>query len=279
MGDALVSGLVVRWQTQKFRAPRSGISLSVRRVVEPVAPPVLLLHGLGVDGSVFQPFARRLLPELAGVAPDLRGHGQSDAPRTGYMPSDYAADLIELIDAEQLAVPLPVVGHSLGALVGMQLAAERPDLVSWLVLLDPPLDPDLRNSEVPSVSRLRHAPPGELEAYLLEQNPGGGKLLADALARLFRQAADAAFDAMLNAGPFSAVPLQTRTLLIQADPSQGGVLGDAAAKQAVATLGNAQLVKLLGATHAVHASSPAETAAAIREFAGYSSEAGSDSSR
>ena len=43
-----------------------------------------------------------------------------------------------------------------------------PDLVTWLVLLDPPLDRELHNPEIESVSRLRHAPPGELEAYLLE---------------------------------------------------------------------------------------------------------------
>ena len=34
----------------------------------------------------------------------------------------------------------------------------------------------------------RHAPAGELEVYLLERNPGGGPLLAQSLARLFRQA-------------------------------------------------------------------------------------------
>src|ERR1700704_4682650 len=108
-----------------------GARLFVRRVVEPPAPPVLLLHGLGVGGSVFQSFGRRLLPHLAAVAPDLRGHGQSDAPPSGYAPQDYALDLVELIESE-LATPLPVVGHSLGALVGLKLAELRPDLVSWL---------------------------------------------------------------------------------------------------------------------------------------------------
>jgi len=55
--------------------------------------------------------------------------------------------------------------------------------VRWLVLLDPPLDPELRNPEIDPVYRLRHAPPGELEAYLLDANPGGGQLLAQSLAR------------------------------------------------------------------------------------------------
>ncbi len=254
----------LRWAAES--APGHGVRLHVRRVVEPVAPPVVLLHGLGVSGSVLQPFARRLLPQLAAVVPDLRGHGESDAPRVGYLPADYAADLAELIHAE-LEPPVPIAGHSLGALVAMQLAATRPELVAWLVLLDPPLDAALHNTEVEDVYRLRHAPAGDLEAYLLERNPGGGELLAGALAREFRRAADAAFATLLAAGPFSALPVTARTLLIQADPSKGGVLGDRAAAAALETLGHAQLLKLEGASHAVHASHPAEVAAAIRRFA------------
>jgi pimeloyl-ACP methyl ester carboxylesterase len=268
-----------------------GARLFVRRVVDPPSPPVLLLHGLGVGGSIWQSFARRLLPHLAAVAPDLRGHGQSDAPASGYAPADYANDLPELIETERQPSmhgqwPVPVVGHSLGALVAMAMAELRPDLVSWVVLLDPPLDPDIPNSEVPNVYRLRHAPAGELEAYLLSRNPGGGPLLAHSLAKLFRQASDAAFEAMLDpddrAGRAPALTTQAAhitnpVLVVQADPARGGVLGDAAARQFVDSLPNGTLIKINGATHAVHASHPAEVARAILDFGGYSSDVPSDS--
>jgi N-formylmaleamate deformylase len=262
-----------------------GARLFVRRVVDPPAPAVLLLHGLGVGGSVWQSFARRLLPHLAAVAPDLRGHGQSDAPDSGYAPTDYANDLLELIQT-QLEPPVPVVGHSLGAVVAIAMSELRPDLVSWLVLLDPPLDPDLPNSEVPSVYRLRHAPAGELEAYLLSRNPGAGPLLAQSLAKLFRQASDAAFEAMLDpedrAGraPTPRTQAQRITspvLVIQADPAHGGILGDAAARQLIDSLPNGKLLKIKGATHALHASHPAEAARAILDFGGYSSDVSSAS--
>src|ERR1700694_5320956 len=110
-------------------SPGTRVRLHVRRVIDPPAPPILLLHGLGVGGSIWQAFARRLSPRLAAVAPDLRGHGQSDAPPSGYTPTDYANDLIELIEGKDegwLTAPVPVVGHSLGALVALTLADLRP---------------------------------------------------------------------------------------------------------------------------------------------------------
>jgi pimeloyl-ACP methyl ester carboxylesterase len=277
----------MRWQ--ELLAPGRDIQLHVRRVVDPPAPPILLLHGLGVGGAVWQAFARRLSPHLAAIAPDLRGHGQSDAPPFGYAPHDYAADLAELIE-DMVEPPLPVAGHSLGALVGLALAEQYPDLVDKLVLLDPPVDPDRPNREVPSVFRLRHAPPGELEAYLLSRDPGGGQMLAGILANLFRQASDAAFEALLDAddrvgrSPRAgqtalerAARIQQPTLVMQADPDHGGVLGDAAAQRLVERLPRGKLLKIAGATHALHASHPAEVAAAILEFVGYGSSAASGS--
>jgi pimeloyl-ACP methyl ester carboxylesterase len=251
----------LRWETAF--APGRGVRLHVRRVTDPAAPPVLLLHGLGVSGSVFQPFARYLLPELAAVVPDLRGHGLSDAPPSGYTPADYATDLVELIEQCELA-PVPIIGNSLGALVGLSLAEVQPELVRWLVLLDPPLDPERRNPDIEPVYRLRHAAPGELERFL-----GNAAFLAPQ----FRQASDAPFEAMLSAPAIRVPRLNTPVLLIQADPERDGVLGDDAAAAAVQTLGNARLVKIPHASHAVHGSHPSQVADAIRQF--YSSEAGS----
>ncbi len=273
----------MRWQ--ELRAPGRGIQLHVRQVVDPPAPPILLLHGLGVGGAVWQAFARRLLPTFAAIAPDLRGHGASDAPASGYEPADYAMDLAELLAALlPAAVPVPVVGHSLGALVGLALADLRPELVSWLVMMDPPLDPTLSNPEVPEVYRLRRAPHGALERYLLARNPGGGELLANTLARLFRQASDAAFEALLQSGDQlggrpavaesawqQAARIEQPVLVLQADPERGGVLGDAAACALADRLRHRALRKIVGATHALHASHPTETAEAILSFAAYAS--------
>ncbi len=259
----------VRWQTTSV--PAGTVHLRVRRVVEPSAPPVLLLHGLGVAADVWQAFGRRLAPRYAAVAPDLRGHGESDAPAHGYDPIDYARDLVALF-GELVSPPAPIVGHSLGSLVALALASLRPDLAFALVLVDPPLDAATPSRDAAEVFRLRHAPTGELEGYLLAQNPRGGRLLAETLARLFRRSADGAFEALLAEPPGHprawewARRVQVPTLVVQADPAAGGVLGDAAAETLTRALPRGRLTKLPGASHAVHASHPAELAKAILDF-------------
>ena len=254
----------VRWQAA--HAPGRGIQLHVRRVVEPSAPPVLLLHGLGVSGSVLQPFARRLLPEFAAVVPDLRGHGQSDKPLDGYFSADYAADLAELIDAE-IEPPVPTVGHSLGALVGMQLAASRPELVEWLVLLDPPLDSELHNPEVESVYRLRHAQAGELEAICWSAT----RAAASSWQLRLRVSSDRPpTPRSRRCSPRGRFRL-SGACAHAARPGRSHArrgAGDRAAAAAVGVLGNATLVKIEGAPHAVHASHAAELVTLIRQFAG-----------
>jgi pimeloyl-ACP methyl ester carboxylesterase len=258
-----------RWQQSDTYV--DGLRLHIRRIVGPVAPPILLLHGLGVSGAVWQAFGRRLLPRFAAVAPDLRGHGLSDAPPGGYEPNDYARDLVGLWDGVVMG-PAPVIGHSLGSLVAVALASLAPELVPTLVLVDPPLDAERPNPDVAEVRRLRHAPEAALERYLEAANPRGGPLLAQSLATQFRQAADAAFDAMLAAAPGhpetwqQAAGVRQRCLVVQADPALGGVLGDAAARRFTDRLAHGQLVKIAGASHAIHASQPGPLAEAVLRF-------------
>jgi pimeloyl-ACP methyl ester carboxylesterase len=84
---------------------------------------VLLLHGLGATGAVWKPVTRVL--EQAGarrwLAPDLSGHGGSDAA-PGYSVGQLAAELAQWLQPEPTD-ELLIVGHSLGAYVGLALAS------------------------------------------------------------------------------------------------------------------------------------------------------------
>ncbi|MBI3970417.1 MAG: alpha/beta fold hydrolase [Chloroflexi bacterium] len=244
------------WETVEVDA--DGVRLHVRRLAA-AGPPAIYLHGLGVSGMAWQSFARRLVPAWSAIAPDLRGHGESEKPAAGYEPADYARDVAALLirlDIERA----PVIGHSLGALVAFALARDFHDTVEALVLLDPPLD--RQKPDVEQVYRLRHALPGELERYLA----------TPALAPLFRKAADGAFEALLRAprgAPWAwaaASAITAPVLVVQADPAKDGVLGDEAARRFVARLPQGELLSIPGASHAVFASHPAHVAAAVLKF-------------
>jgi 3-oxoadipate enol-lactonase len=97
-------------------------------------PTVVLLHPLGVDRTVWEPLTARLTG-LRPVALDLPGHGSAAAPSQRSTVQDFAAAVAQAI-RESSDEPVHVVGVSLGGLVAQVLAAEQPELVDRLVIVD-----------------------------------------------------------------------------------------------------------------------------------------------
>ncbi|HET8674119.1 MAG TPA: alpha/beta hydrolase [Thermoleophilaceae bacterium] len=98
--------------------------------------PVLLIHGTG--GNVWDPLPGMLAS--AGhrvIAYDRRGFGASAHPAIKDPPR-HTADAAALLQGLN-AVPAIVVGHSMGGIIALDLAARHPDLVRALVLVEPPL--------------------------------------------------------------------------------------------------------------------------------------------
>lgn len=128
---------------------------------------VLLVHGLTASSREFI----ELGPALAGqgwyvIAPDLRGRGQSAKPAHGYGVPFHANDLLALCDHLGLAT-VHIVGHSLGAIIGLYLAALYPTRVGRLVMIDAggKIPEDTQQAIAASVHRLGTAYPS-LDAYL-----------------------------------------------------------------------------------------------------------------
>jgi pimeloyl-ACP methyl ester carboxylesterase len=108
-------------------------------------PPMVMLHGATVWWHDLQ-LLIDALPDVWHIyACDHRGHGKSGRATGHYRVMDYARDTIAFLQ-QQVAEPAVVVGHSLGGLVGLQAAAQLPQHVRALVLLDPPLE--LREQKV-----------------------------------------------------------------------------------------------------------------------------------
>ena len=100
------------------------------------APPLLLVHG-GLDHSrSWDHVARALRTNFHVIAPDLRGHGDSEwAVGSSYSLADHVCDLTCLVKAEGLE-KVAVVGHSMGGMVSLTYAGAFPEKVSRLAVLD-----------------------------------------------------------------------------------------------------------------------------------------------
>lgn len=118
------------------RTLRLSDGLRVRVIEEGAGPPVLLLHGVGLRAEAWEPQIAALHDTHRVIAADLPGHGSSDALATLPGLTDYVAWAARLIAALQVG-PVAVAGHSMGALITLGLAVERPDLVSRAALLCP----------------------------------------------------------------------------------------------------------------------------------------------
>jgi pimeloyl-ACP methyl ester carboxylesterase len=97
---------------------------------------VVLLHGLASNARIWDGVAPRLAGAgLRVVALDQRGHGSSDQPGSGYDFAGLGRDLDAALTGLRLERPV-LAGHSWGANVALQYAADRPGAVAGLALVD-----------------------------------------------------------------------------------------------------------------------------------------------
>ncbi|POX51075.1 alpha/beta fold hydrolase [Streptomyces sp. Ru72] len=114
-----------------------GVRLACRISGPADAPPLVLLHALGEDGSTWDAVAPHLARGRRVHALDLRGHGRSDWPGV-YSLELMRGDVLGFLDALGLGT-VELIGHSLGGVVAYLLAQYRPGRVSRLVLEDVPV--------------------------------------------------------------------------------------------------------------------------------------------
>jgi 3-oxoadipate enol-lactonase len=102
--------------------------------VEGQGSPVVLIHGVGADGSSWDEIAPALISGFTVVRLDLRGHGRS-GPVDGVLAlEDFARDVLDVLDAAG-AARAHVVGFSLGGMIAQALALDYAARVDRLVLL------------------------------------------------------------------------------------------------------------------------------------------------
>jgi pimeloyl-ACP methyl ester carboxylesterase len=103
--------------------------------------PLVLIHGLAATAWAWTPIARRLRSATRVLALDLRGHGLSESPRSGYDLESLAYDALTVMSANGYGAdldgpPAVVAGHGLGAAVAVTMANVRPRSIAALALVE-----------------------------------------------------------------------------------------------------------------------------------------------
>jgi pimeloyl-ACP methyl ester carboxylesterase len=101
-------------------------------------PKVVMLHGLVADNlsSYYYTIANPLGLVADTYLYDLRGHGRTEVPKSGYAVIDHVADLRGLLRAWSIDEPVHLVGNSFGCVVALAFAHLFPERVASLVLIE-----------------------------------------------------------------------------------------------------------------------------------------------
>ena len=110
---------------------KSGLSLAYK--TRGHGRTVVLLHPVGLCGSFWDPVIAELENEFRLIAPDTRGHGESDVPGSSFNLDDLADDVAELVRAVGQA-PTVIVGCSMGGMIVQALCVRYPELLAGSVI-------------------------------------------------------------------------------------------------------------------------------------------------
>lgn len=98
--------------------------------------PLMLLHGMADNSLVWLNLGEHLKENYHIIAPDLRGHGDSSKPKTGYFNQDIISDLEALINHLGWE-KINILAHSWTAKLVPIWATQKPDYFSSMILVDP----------------------------------------------------------------------------------------------------------------------------------------------
>ncbi|MFC4946786.1 alpha/beta fold hydrolase [Pseudonocardia sp. GCM10023141] len=239
--------------------------------------PILLLHGLMGRATTWWSAARWLTAHGRVLGLDARGHGRSTA-RGPWTTERMALDAAEVLESlvRESGGPGVVIGHSMGGLHGLLLAARRPDLVRVLVVEDMAVDFRGRSAEdarawfgalpqpFPALAAVREAfgyPRPEFGDYMaecVEERADGYHLLAsiEHVVEIAAEWAQVDHWAALDA-------VRCPTLLIEAAES---VAPPGQIERMAGRIADARHVRLPGTGHLVQAGDPVAYRTAVAEF-------------
>ena len=278
--------MVTATSYQEKTASVGSLTLNYQEWGESTGPAVLMLHGFGVSGHMFDEFAERAAGKFRLIALDQRGHGDSDWSEDG----DYSREaFVSDVEGFRQALGLDsfiLVGHSMGGLNAVAYTAQHPSRVRALVLVD--VGPESAREGVENIVRFTRGPDmlefDEFVEMAHRFNPRRSlENIRDRMRHRLKEAEngkwtwkfDSRFrdkESSLRIGSEQSNDetwqlfrsIATPTLLVRG--AESDVLTQEIAERVVREMPNARLVLVPGAGHSVPGDNPDDFTAAVREF-------------
>ncbi|GAA2748619.1 alpha/beta fold hydrolase [Amnibacterium kyonggiense] len=252
------------------------VELRVRRTGS--GEPLLLLHGVTDSGACWSRVAADLADGFAVVAADARGHGRSSRIGQGFGVEDQVEDAAAVLRATADG-PVAVWGHSMGAATAAALAAAHPELVSRVVLEDPPFSEDgddgpsleeVRGGIGRMLAEVRAAAPADRIRLARASNPDWDAAELPGWVESKLQFDDQVLDEPIIGGDWRATAerIEAPVLLVTGDPDRGAIVTPSTAAAFAALHPGTALLRFPGAGHNVHREAYDEVLAAVRDFLG-----------
>jgi pimeloyl-ACP methyl ester carboxylesterase len=258
------------WTSGDVKA--NGITLHYYRTGNGSLPPMVLSHGYTDNGLCWTDLALAMEKKYDCIMYDLRGHGLSEAPATGYTIEDNVSDIVGLIKALKLSNPV-IIGHSLGGSIAAVVAAQYPDIPQKVVLIDPPglLKPlfedmnQARNWFTQDMNNLKKLNKEELIKIAAQRHPAISEAARSRWADSKMQMKPQIVDSVLTIPPLKPYlsKVTIPTLILKADAN------DAVKKMeidAVSAQPNIRIYHVKGAGHLVHLERPEESLVVLNDF-------------
>lgn len=264
-------------RSERFTRPElAGVELHALHWGDPERPTVVLAHGGGANAWWWTRLAPALADAFHVVAPDFRGHGDSDFPES-LAEGDFQSDLHALLDHVD-APDAALVGHSMGGEVVLRVAAGGRARPCGVVLIDLARGRSERGRRLlRRALTIRHAYRSRDEAverfrFVPAAVHAEEALRHEIASHSVRPEGDGRWSFKADRGWIDAVPsdpvreadVTAPLLFLRGDES--GVCSEEGARELVGALPRGRLVTLPRAGHHVHLDAPEPAAREIRRF-------------